>query len=370
MHRFTLTAFGMVLLITVDPAAQRAGIPTATLNYADALVLPGNVDSNSPVVWDRLDGRSELFVLTSFAGQPSRATGDYLTTLDPPVPIVIEPWPGGGVWMEAIVKDHDGWYGFYHNENQAFACGTRSLAYPRIGVARSEDFGQTWTDLGIILDLPPATFACGTRNRYFVGGVGDMSVLLDHSRRDLYIYFSQYARDPSQQGVGVARLAWADRDAPVGKLMVWSDGVWLPPSRVEDEDEDEDQDEDEQSIERWVYPRATPLVAPNRPWHDTDPVVDAFWGPSIHWNAYLRQYVMLLNRANDELFSQEGIYVSFSPRLDDPLAWSAPQKILNGGRWYPQVVGLEVGRGTDAWAGQTARFFMGGRSDYLIEFAR
>jgi hypothetical protein len=359
MHRLLLTSCGIVLLLGLDPAAQKAPVPAATLRRTEPVVLPGDVDSNSPVVWDRLDGRSELFVVTSFGGQPSRATGDYLTTLDPPVPVAIEPWPGGGVWMEAIVKDHDGWYGFYHNENQASACGSRSLAFARIGAARSEDFGATWTDLGIILDLPPATFACGTRNRYFVGGVGDMSVLLDRAHRDLYIYFSQYARDPSEQGVGVARLPWADRDAPVGKLMVWSSGVWLPPSRIEDE-----------LGERWVYPKATPLVVPSRPWHDNDRVVDAFWGPSIHWNTYLQQYVMLLNRANDESFTQEGIYVSFSSRLGDPHAWSAPQKILTGGKWYPQVVGIEVGRGTDAWAGQVARFFMSGRSDYLIEFTR
>ena len=40
-----------------------------------------------------------------------------------------------------------------------------------------------------------------------------------------------------------------------------------------------------------------------------------FWGPAIHWNTYLEQYVMLLNRAKDDQFGQEGIYVSFSPTL-------------------------------------------------------
>jgi hypothetical protein len=354
--------FSFLALLVVamgDSAAQKAPVPAAQLLAAEPLTLPGNVDSNSPALWDRQDGRRDLFVLTSFAGQPSRATGDSLTTLDRPVPVVIEPWPGGGVWMEAIVKDHDAWYGFYHNENQASMCDGRNLNYPRIGAARSEDFGATWTDLGIILDLPPETFACGTRNTYFAGGVGDMSVLIDRMQRDLFIYFSQYARDRSQQGVGVARLAWADRDAPAGKLMVWSSGVWLPATLVDDEAGD-----------RWVYPKATALVAPTRPWHDNDRIVDAFWGPSIHWNSFLKQYVMLLNRASDETFAQEGIYVSFSPRLDDPSAWSAPQRILRGGKWYPQVVGLEAGRGSDAWAGQIARFFLAGRSDHVIEFTQ
>ncbi len=348
-----------ILLLTIHPSAQKASVPTATLRPASSLRLPGGVDSNSPVVWDRRAGRSEVYVTTSINGQPTRTEGDDVTTLANPVGVSIDPWPGGGVWMEAIVTDRTGaWYGFYHNENSASVCGRADRTYARIGAARSEDYGATWTNLGIVLDMPPGTFACGTSNRYFVGGSGDLSVLLDRASRDLFIYFSQYGRDVRQQGVAVARLAWADRDAPIGKLTVWSSGVWLPAT-LHEADETEP---------RWVYPPATPLVTPRKPWHDADRAADAFWGPSIHWNASLRQYVMLLNRASDENFSQEGIYVSFSPRLDDPLAWSPPRKILNGGAWYPQVVGIEPGRGTDRWAGQLARFYMSGRSDYVIEF--
>jgi hypothetical protein len=79
---------------------------------------------------------------------------------------------------------------------------------------------------------------------------------------------------------------------------------------------------------------------------------------------------MLLSRAKDESYGEEGMYVSFAPRLDDPRLWSPPQKILNGGKWYPQVMGLTVGSGTDKAAGATARFFMSGRSDYTITFTR
>ena len=349
----------VTLALAASGKAQKTTTPIVTLRQADSMLLPGGVDSNSPVVWDRMDGRSEIYVLTSVGGRPSRASGEYLTTLSEAVPVSIEPWPDGGNWMEAIVRDQDTWYGFYHNETIAASCG-RDLNFPRIGAARSDDLGVTWTDLGIILEVPPETFACGTRNRYFVGGTGDMSVTLDRAHRDLFIYFSQYGREPEQQGIGVARLAWADRDEPVGKLSVWSDGVWLPASWIENDE----------GAGRWVYPTATPLVTPSRPWHDRDRVVDAFWGPSIHWNAYLHQYVMLLNRARDETWSQDGIYVSFNRRLDDPQGWSLPQKILNEGRWYPQVVGIELGRGSDRWAGRIARFFMSGRSDHVIEFER
>ena len=55
-----------------------------------------------------------------------------------------------------------------------------------------------------------------------------MTAALDREGQDLYLYFSQYERDPGLQGVAVARLAWADRDAPVGKVTIWNDGAWLP----------------------------------------------------------------------------------------------------------------------------------------------
>jgi hypothetical protein len=78
---------------------------------------------------------------------------------------------------------------------------------------------------------------------------------------------------------------------------------------------------------------------------------------------------MLLNRAQGTGWTQEGIYIAYSTNLADPLSWSVPEKILSGGAWYPQVIGLEPGQGTDKLAGPLARFFMGGFSDYEISFA-
>jgi len=62
--------------------------------------------------------------------------------------------------------------------------------------------------------------------------------------------------------------------------------------------------------------------------------------------------------------------VSYSPTLADPARWTVPVKIMHGGTWYPQVVGTEVGTGTDRQAGKRARFFMTGRSDRVIDFQR
>ncbi len=263
-----------------------------------------------------------------------------------------------------MVPDGAGaWYGFYHHERPADECGRPDRQLPRIGAARSFDHGATWEDLGIVIDAPPDSAACQSANRFTLGGVGDVTAVLDPDGRDLFLYFSQYLRDASLQGVAVARLAWADRDAPIGKVTIWNDGAWLPAEWVAASEETPE-------LGTWRYPAGSPLVRPSRPFHDGQAAADVFWGPSIHWNTHLEQYVMLLNRAKDEHYAQDGIYVAFAATLDDPAAWSAPTRILQGGGWYPQVAGLETGRGTDRHAGQRARLFVTGVSSHVLEFER
>lgn len=354
---------------TAFPAAATTTVPRATLTAAPSLTLPGTVDSNSPLVWDLEGGVQRLFVLTSHAGQASVSAGASMDRLSGTTPITLLPHPGYGVWMEAIVSDEvDTWYGFYHNEWPATTCGRDDRFVPRIGAAKSNDRGRTWQDLGTVLQATQSTTACDSPNRYVIGGVGDLSVMLDHDKNYLYVFYSQYQKQREAQGVAVARMLWADRDRPSGRMALWRSGVWdsnagrlmfsplLPGAQ-------------RRRLE-WTYPAASPLVATSQAWHDLDEKVDAFWGPAVHWNTAIQQYVMLLNRAKDENYTQEGIYVSFAPTLDDPALWSAPQRLLNGGKWYPQVVGLSPGTGTDKLAGATARLFMSGRSDWMINFTR
>lgn len=344
------------------------GVPKAVLVSVTPLLLPGTVDSNSPMVWDLEDGLHKLFAMTSHSGRPSIAFGSALDRLGANAEVSLSPHPGHGVWMEAVVSDEvETWYGFYHNEWPAEACGRPDRAVARIGAAKSTDRGRTWQNLGIVLQATPDTTACDSPNKYIIGGVGDLSVMLDADKKYLYLFYSQYQKQQAAQGVAVARLQWADRDRPAGRLSIWRGGIWernagrrefiavpgMMRRRVE-----------------WSYPAATPLVAAAQAWHDADGRVDAFWGPAVHWNTALEQYVMLLNRARDESYTQEGIYISFAPRLNDPSLWSAPQKLLNGGKWYPQVVGSAPGTGTDKLAGASARFFMSGRSDWLINFSK
>lgn len=332
--------------LTVPVLSFAADAPTVGLQTDTPAQFTGNVDSNTPVVWSLVNSRWTLVAVTSVAGQPSRAAGLNVTRLGPARPVTISPWPGEGVWMESIVPAENGtWYGFYHNERHVDLCGDNPKVAPRIGAARSTDGGATWSDLGIVVDVGPTDFVCDTPNQYFVGGVGDLNAMLDADGQFLYIYFSQYGPDVSQQGVAVARLAWADRDAPAGKLDFWSRGAWVPNGAP------------------------TAIFPTGLPWH-ADEAVDAFWGPSIHWNDYLQQYVMVLNHAKDEAFTQEGIYISYNASLANPVGWSTPAKLVDGGSWYPEVIGTEPRTGTDRRASQTARFYMGGKSVNTITFSK
>ena len=338
--------------------AQENRTPSARLVPAPEQRLPIDIDSNTPVVRDLVDGVPTLFMLASWGGVSSRLSGQGVDTLQQVDPVSIDPAPGGGVWMEAIVPDEAGaWYGFYHHEVPADVCGRPDRTILSIGEARSRDRGLTWENLGVILEGPPGSQACGSANRFLLGGVGDPSAMLDADGQYLYLFFSQYGKDASQQGVAIARMPWADRDMPAGEMAVMQDGAWLPAQAVD------------AAASGWIYSSGTALVPVTRPWHDADPRVDAFWGAAVHWNTYLNQYVMLLNRAKNENFDNEGIYVSYAPALGDPHAWSAPQKLMNGGGWYPEVVGLEPD-GTDRLAGQRVRFFLTGRSASYLEFSR
>ncbi|MBM3777427.1 MAG: hypothetical protein FJW23_04180 [Acidimicrobiia bacterium] len=357
-----------IMGVLLSPGAwAQPPAPTAFLSPAPRLQLTGDVDSNSPVLWEVVDGQPRLFVLTSTAGAPSVSAGPQLMSLSAPAAVGFVSHPGHGVWMEAVVRDEVGtWYGYYHNEVPADLCGRPDLVLPRIGAARSFDQGVTWEDLGIVLEAPPGWHICATSNQYFVGGVGDFSVVLDRNGQDLYFFFSQYSAVPEAQGVAVARMLWADRDAPVGRVAVWADGVWQPPALQVDEAGELG----EAVTVTWLHRAGTPLVPAEGPWHDEDPANAVFWGASVHWNRHLGQYVMLLNRARDERWGQEGIYVAFAAALDDPSLWTAPRRLLGGGRWYPQVIGLEVIEGTDKEAGARARFFMSGVSTHYIHFRR
>jgi hypothetical protein len=131
--------------------------------------------------------------------------------------------------MESVIQAEDGTlYGYYHHEPVG-VCGNSTKTAPAIGAARSTDGGLVWDDLGIVIEASPRSRRCNTDNLYFVGGEGDFSAVLDRASEYVYFFFSSYAGDVDGQGVAAARMAWADRDRPAGKVMKWRAGVLSAP---------------------------------------------------------------------------------------------------------------------------------------------
>jgi uncharacterized membrane protein len=146
--------------------------------------------------------------------------------------------------------------------------------------------------------------------------------------------------------------------------MKWYKGGWTEPA---------------------LWGHVTPVFPSSIDYHRADGSM--FWGPAIHWNTYLKTYVMFLNHAIDTKLTQDGIYISFNRNVGDPAGWTEPRKVLdrpeilktmagakvsptklNNG-WYPVVIGTEKGE-TDKVVGRSGRFFMAGLSRKKVTFLK
>jgi hypothetical protein len=316
--------------------AQRARIKDA-----DGIAMPSQVDSNSPAFWQN----GTLHLLNSTGGNPPlRADGPDQFHLAPARSVTvshINPWP---LWIEAAWADTDGVVlGWYHQEHWGLCPGSR-LAVPQIGAVISYDGGNSFQDMGAVLTSGDP-YSCAAQNGYFAGGVGDFTVVLDREKKFFYFFFSNYAGPVESQGVVAARMPYSARFYPVGNVQKFYNGSWSEPG---------------------LRGRMTAVFPAKVGWMSAN--TNAFWGPSLHWNTYLESYVMLLNHACCTTdWPQEGIYASFSGKLDDPTSWTKPKKILDNSGWYPQVMG-EGAQGTDKQAGRTARLYIAGFSRWEIVF--
>lgn len=334
--------FRAAILLTVSGAVLCG--QKAQVSYAEGLFFPGVADSNSPIHWSG----GKMYAYNS-DGLPIRSEGADIESLRYAratylLNATINPW-----WIEATYKDDDGTlYGWYHHEIYSF-CDTiedRYVGVPVIGAVVSYDNGRVFYDLGFVL-ADGNEPKCEAKNGYFAGGHGDFSVILDREKKYFYFFFSSYGGPQTEQGVAVARMAFDDRGQPVDRVWKYLDGEWASPG---------------------LYGRLTPIFTVRTPW-DSE-FTDAYWGPSVHYNRELGEFVMLVNHACCVPgWPPEGIYISFNGKLDNPKGWGEPEKIINGGGWYPMVVGEEAGD-TDKEAGARARFFMGSDSFWELTFKK
>ncbi len=307
--------------------------------------MPSEVDSNSPAFWR--DGQLRVFNST---GTPVLSTGPDQFQMDPGSSrkVAVDRDDHQPMWIESVWQDSDGTlYAWYHHEPDEVC---PDLTAPEIGALVSQDGGETFTDLGIVLASgdPPD---CSAKNGFFAGGHGDFSVILDREQRYFYFLFGNYGGEAARQGVAIARMAFEDRSHPAGAVWKFADGEWTQPG---------------------LGGQVTPIFRVTVAWQRSN--TDAFWGPSIHWNTALQSYAVLLNRACCEPeWPQEGIYASFNPDLSNPSGWTQPERILRPENigfapgYYPQVLGMR-GDETDSIAGGFARLYIKGQSHWEIFF--
>ena len=319
---------------------------------ADPLLLHApplrRTDSNSPLL--RRGGRTLAFVSHYLPlGHTYRRVGE--TSLWPcggleQVKLLGDPTPEVGKWIQSVWRSPDDvLFGWYHAE-EVVVCD-KPLFLPHIGALQSVDEGRTWRLVGELLRVPYTEADCSYRNGFLTGGYGDFCVVPDRSADWFYLHYSAYVPDERAQGVAVLRYPVSAREYPEA-LELWCDGRWQRKAGRQD---------------------GTPIFAVGRGWRHRDPA--AWWGPSIHYNRGLDCFVMLLNwtEDGDGDIVQRGVFVSFNDDPANPAGWSAPRRIVEGGSWYPQAIGLGPDEG-DTLAGAEARFFMSGFSAWSIRFHR
>jgi len=239
-------------------------------------------------------------------------------------------------------------FGWYHHEPGGVC--SNGLTAPKIGAVVSYDNGKTITDLGIVLESG-ITPNCDSENGFFAGGHGDFSVVLGPQGKYFYFFFTNYIGGGEEQGIAVARLAFEDRLHPAGAVQKYYDGKWEEPG---------------------IGGRMTAVFPADTNWQSSK--TDSYWGPSVHWNTEVQQYVMLLNRACCDVgWPQYGVYMSFAKDLSDPSTWTRPFRILEGEEiekrpgFYPQIMGMGEGE-TDSVAGARAKLFVHGESNWELVF--
>lgn len=336
-----LTRFSLLLLLPAALLAQYAYVQPAP-----HVELPKVIDGNTAATW--AGGTMYIFHST---GVPSRSEGPDQYRLGSTTGVNFDSGHKP-VWFEAAFRDTDGTlFLWYHNEPGG-VCSENKLTMPRIGAAVSYDNGKNVHDLGIVLESGlPAD--CDAKNGFFAGGHGDFSVIVDRQRRFFYFFFTNYGGPLEEQGVAIARMPFVDRHAPQGTVTKYYRGGWNEPGEGG---------------------HVSPIFRASASWKSAN--TDSHWGPSIHWNTYLRRYVVLMNHACCRPgWPQVGIYASMNADLADPEGWSFPHRILDIENiahkpgYYPQVLGLQP-NGTDREAGRVARLYVHGDSDHWIVFSR
>jgi hypothetical protein len=260
-------------------------------------------------------------------------------------------------------------------------------AAPRIGIMKSTDGGDSWVNLGIILEdrndrmirLPI------NKNYCFPGGVGDPSAIANGDY--LYVFFGEYAypgpfsastwsseEEASGQCVSVGRILISDLDNPTKKAKRW-DGTGF--------------NADWNGIGQPIRSLQIPKEEGGGGVSQGDELY--YWGPSVSWNDEIQAWVMLLGRVDGPFWVGGQLFLSINTNKDlgvgdNSQQWSTPVEIVNRPGhilWYPSLqpddspesialkrTCLNLGKFSKLWFKDMSPAEHVYISDFMVEFAR
>jgi hypothetical protein len=336
-----MVIFRVVGLLAIGLAGTLGRAQQIQVKPVVAYELPPVIDGNTAAFW-----RDGVLTIFHSDGNPTISRGPSQFDLSPAIPVDFKSDQHRPVWFEAVWQDSDGTlFLWYHHEPKTCENG---LVSPKIGAAISRDGGLSVEDLGIVLEAGDSP-NCSAQNGFFSSGHGDMSAVFDETSGYFYFFFTNYGGPLATQGVVTARMALADRFEPAGKVHKFYNGTWQEPG---------------------LGGLTTPIFAAKTSWAEKE--ADSYWGPSVHWNTHLRQWVMLLNHACCYTgWPQRAIRISFNTDLAAAGLWKQAVAVLDGDQlpdrpaFYPQILGLDEG-GTDTRGGQVSRLYVQGVSRWEL----
>jgi hypothetical protein len=215
--------FSCFCVLGLFGSADLAFAQWAELRTAPTVNMPTRADSNSPTFW-----RDSDFHIYNSTGTQLVSRGSDQFTPYGTQPVWVDRQDHLPMWIESVWQDSDGsLFGWYHHE-PAGVCGASKLTAPEIGAVVSHDGGISFVDLGIVL-ASGDPLDCNAKNGFFAGGNGDFSVILDQDQAYFYFLFDNYGGSLSGQGVAIARMAFGDRQNPVGAVSKYFQGDWTEP---------------------------------------------------------------------------------------------------------------------------------------------
>ncbi len=418
-RQLAIGCFTVIILSCNNQSASETKTPTATLIASDTFYFKSFVDCNMAEAWigdtlrifpgkygeDPVWGNAEELEYADGRNADEVFRRKFEEFTDPVLPPNAKPGsPGlhGAIWFETVYQSADDktgktLYAVYHNENYpatlpydsvtgigyinkkwptGLTDSTSAAAVCRIGIMKSTDGGHSWADRGIFIeDLQPRMILKPHNNSLtFAGGVGDPSAVA--SGEYLYLFYGEYgypgvydsvSYDPVKEAAGqcisIARIKLSDLDNPAGKAKRWdgkgfnasSDGIGAPVASLQ-------------------------IPASQGGGPASGSKAGFYWGPSVSWNTYLNQWVMLMAESKGPKWTGSRIFISFNPNKDlgegnNSQQWSKPQLLLDRPGhtiWYPSLQPMNKkedidNRYTCLRLGQEARlFFKDNRKDTAV----